>query len=180
MKYGLIIGAAIFFAMASTGLAQKKITLKLDGASTVASHPNAEDQRVLLPISLPSELRDVTIDHATLTIVVDTSSFDAESKLLGLGVFPLKAPWSQEQVTLGVLAGNTDQRRSCVLATSRVKAGRIEFQIADLIQAWVDGELENNGLLIRSSLEGTRNLVLRDAQNSIELTIYYTKHDLDR
>lgn len=180
MKYSSVLIMAISLLVATSALAQHKVVLQLENATMVSSGAVNNDQRVLLPVDLPKELTNVVIDYAKLTLTVDSTSFTANARTLGVALFPLTAQWSMSTPWSSSWEspnGVYDQNVGQFGMTSKVKNGVIEFQIAEIVQAWVDGTLNNFGLLLRSSLEGTRDLSLAGSTGNVQLTIYYTKRE---
>lgn len=180
MKYFFILIMAISLLVATTVMAQHKVVLQLENATTVSSGAVNNDQRILLPVDLPTELTNVVIDYAKLTLTVDTTSFTANARTLGVALFPLTTQWSISTPWSSSWEdqdGVYFQDAAQFGMTSEAKNGVIEFQIAEIVQAWVDGDLNNFGLLLRSSLEGTRDLSLAGSTGSVQLTIYYTKRE---
>lgn len=180
MKYFFVSIMVISLLVATTCVAQNKVVLQLNNPSILSCSFQANSQRILFPLELPAELTNVTIDYAKLTLTVDTTSFASSVKAVGIALFPMttqwdaNSSWSSAWDSPGAYYAESYGQ---FMMTSTAKNGVIEFQLAEIVQSWVDGTLPNFGFVLRSSLEGQQDLSLSDETGSATLTIYYTKRD---
>lgn len=179
MKHSLILILVILLQFATTVQAQHKLELSLESPVAMSSGMVDTDQRILFRVSLPPELTDVVIDYAKLTLKVDTTSVAPNELSLGLAVFPLTTSWSPNvswNNGWDTPGGDYDESVGLFALTSANKGGAIEFQLVEIVQAWVDGRMENNGLILLSAAEERQTLTLQGTTGDAKLTIYYTEH----
>lgn len=102
----------------------------------------------LIAFDLSAVPEDATLQSATLSV-----SIQYESTPALVDVHAILAPWSEATVTYADLDGAFDPTVEASLSTPAGVFGHQACDVTDLAQAWVEGSLENHGLLLRETGE---------------------------
>ena len=150
ISYVKVAAATVAFMLASTGTVFAD-SLAVDiTIGALVLNDSRTDARVLLSFDLPSELSGAELVFAELLIPL--TSMIPDSTALAIYCHPLQITWSENDVTwedLGdSLTSDVISEDGTLYATSEEGSQGAYFDITGVVRAWMDGEMQNNGLLL--------------------------------
>jgi hypothetical protein len=104
------------------------------------------EKKGLLAFDLGGVPSDATIESATLSLSME---YAATSGVID--IHAITAPWSEHAVTYRNFGDGYDPAVQASLPVVAGSAGPQSFNVTGLVQAWIAGDLENNGVLLRES-----------------------------
>lgn len=156
----------------------------IEPSSIVSLTPPAESEeaaRYLAAIELPSALSGATVDYAELKLGIraSVSQGDLASAPFSVDVYAVDTQWSAGSV--GWSTGwdtpggdYVDDSHSSFIATADSTA-TVSLDLTHTVQAWVDGELSNYGVILKTPTEGCCGVVaVEESDPTPVLVVYYT------
>lgn len=150
ISYVKIAAITVAFMLASTGVVfADSLTVDITTGALVLNDSRT-DARVLLSFDLPLELSGAELVFAELLIPL--TSVIPDSTALAIYCHPLRIAWSEDEITwedLGdSLTAEIISEDGTLYATSEEGNQGAYFDITSVVRAWMDGEMQNNGLLL--------------------------------
>lgn len=145
-----VAAVTVAFMLASTGIVYAdSLTVDITTGALVMNDSRT-DARVLLWFDLPSEISDTEPVFAELLIPL--TSVIPDSTALAVYCHPLMIPWNPETISwedLGdSLTSEVISDEGTLYATSEEGIQGAYFDITSIVKDWVDGRMQNNGLLL--------------------------------
>ena len=150
ISYVKVAAVTVAFMLASTGsVFADSLTVDITTGALVINDSRT-DARVLLSFDLPSELSGTELVFAELLIPL--TSMIPDSTALAIYCHPLQIAWSEDEVTwedLGdSLTSEVISEDGTLYATSEEGDQGAYFDLTSVVRTWMDGEMQNNGLLL--------------------------------
>jgi hypothetical protein len=166
-------------------IAQERLVLPAGGILSISSPEDSLAQRTLLRFDLPAKLANATIDYAILRFKAEPAPVGKSAARLSLVVHPVSSGWNNNTTWSEGwkrAGGDFRDRPSTWHAVAADAGNLVEALVTEIVQDWVDGKYENNGLLVLSTAEGSVSFELvdherRETDRLAELIIWYTDKD---
>jgi len=167
-------------------ISAENLNLRYEKKAVITSPTKARDSRILIYFRLPALLsrKDVRIDYAKLVFEADVQKHP-----LGLvNISPVTTSWKDAAMInwKGLWEKDGGDFSSDLIHAATVKESKSKKQcrldITDIVLSWLDGVLNNEGLIImpsKSMLEESPVECNIDSKD-IKLVINYTKDDIER
>ncbi|MBN2564541.1 MAG: DNRLRE domain-containing protein [Candidatus Eisenbacteria bacterium] len=139
------------------------------------------ETRTLLRFELPDELTATTIQLAVVQLSATILVSDA-SGVVALQASPLTMDWSGDSVTWAggwsTPGGDFDSSLHAIWMVNQGESAVVRFDVTRVVRAWLADERSNNGMIVRTALEGSGSVSPVDGDGgpaAASLTVYYSK-----
>jgi hypothetical protein len=128
-----------------------RVALQADDVGVIQNPASADDSRFLMRFELPSALSTARIDYAAVEFRAEVSCRDSTVGLTVYG-FLVTTEWSGQTVAWSqgwnTPGGDVDRRVHACMPAAPSDSAVIDFDVTDMVTAWVSGDRENCGLLV--------------------------------
>jgi hypothetical protein len=181
----LLLISIIGLPLTPSLIAQQRLVLPAERILSISSPEDSLTQRTLLRFDLPSELANVTVDYAIVRFKAEPVPSGKSATRLSLVVHPVSSGWSSSTTWSNDwkrAGGDFRDRPSTWHAVMADRDNLVEALVTEIVQDWVNGKYENNGLLVLGAAEGSVSFELvdhrrRETDRLAELIVWYTDKD---
>lgn len=170
---------ALIILVACPSLDAKKLYIEPQQKAVITSPEDGRDKRVLLFFDLPADLTNNKVEIENAVLLVNGQITDADFGQVD--VFPVVKKWKDsENVTWNSPWDKSggDITTEFIGRSVTMKAGegkkQIRLNVTFMVKAWLDGLIENHGLMIAPCLDDLKTsqvkYILNDANVSLKIT----------
>lgn len=152
-KRMILVMTIALVSMVSASIHAGQLNLEPAKVAVITSPENSRDTRVLILFNLPDELKErgVEIEHAVLTLKGQVTDADFGQ----IDVFAVTTAWAQSEVVSWTTPWNNTgadytgnfMGRSVILKRDEGEK-LVKANVTFMVKAWLDGLMENNGMVI--------------------------------
>ncbi|MEZ5359641.1 MAG: DNRLRE domain-containing protein [Candidatus Zixiibacteriota bacterium] len=154
-----------------------ELTIGASGSLSMRVNAEADVSKYTLKFDLSELPENCEIDLAY--VVLNATLDETIETPVNLVVYPVSESWQSSEISLTSSTISYSEEYSCIGLTKGKDLQSIDFPITNMVKAWVDGSLENNGLIIMGLENADSALEISTDTPGVkaELKVFYSIND---